>query len=518
MDLTKHNNRKEKRKPGIDLDNLVYGKVPPNSKDLEIEILGVVLLEPGAIDRVTDVITDEAFYVPAHQTIFRCCLDLYRKGQPTDIRTVVEELQRIEKLGEVGGPYFVTRLTNSVTSSANVENHARIIAQKFLQRELIRIGSEIVSNAYEHSADAFAMLDEAENQLLSIGQKHVHGEVKGIDSVLVKAVNKIEEWRQQDSHITGVPSGFDKFDRATRGWQDTDLIIVAARPSVGKTSFALRLARNAAINAYKPVPVAIWSLEMEDVQLVLRMLAAESGMMLHRIQTGKLDDADMTKLFRDGIQPLAGQKIFIDDDPGLNLLKLRAKARRLKKKYGIGLILVDYLQLMNGDDNKGNREQEISRISRGLKLLAKELKIPVIALSQLSRDVEKRTGTKKQPQLSDLRESGSIEQDADMVVFLWGPDEDEVKDDASLKNRRYARIAKARNGMLVTIDFDLNKDTQEWEETESDLFSKAVPSGTSSPAPNLRPLSEVLKDAPKMPFGNKRRDYVDNEKDEDLPF
>ncbi len=509
MDLTKRNqDRKERRKNAVDLSTLVYGKMPPNAKDLEAQVLGTIMLEPGSIDRVTDVLSDESFYVPANQTIFRACLDLHLKGQPTDISMVVEKLQALEKLEEVGGPYYVTALTKSVTSSANIENHARIIAQKFLQRELIRIGGEIVSNAYEHSADAFDLLDEAEQQLLSIGQKHVQGVVKGIDSVLVKAVQKIEEWRKQDTHITGVPSGFEKMDRATRGWQDTDFIILAARPSVGKTSFALKLARNAAMNQVKPVPVALWSLEMEDVQLVLRMLAAETGMMLHRIQTGRLEDADMTRLFRDGIQTLAGTKIFIDDDPGLTIMKLRAKARRLKKKYGIGLILVDYLQLMSGDDNKGNREQEISKISRGLKLLAKELKIPVIALSQLSRDVEKRTGTKRQPQLSDLRESGSIEQDADVVVFLWGPDEDEIANDASLRNRRYTRIAKARNGMLLTIDFELNKDTQEWEEVDKDLFTKpALP----APSPNLRPLKDVLNEAPRMP-------YADNTKDEDLPF
>lgn len=509
MDLTQHNkDRKDRRKKAVDLDNLVYGKVPPNAKDLESQILGAIMLEAGSIDRVTDVLSDESFYVPANQTIFRICLDLHMKGQPTDISMVVEKLKAVEKLEEVGGPYYVTTLTKAVTSSANIENHARIIAQKFLQRELIRIGSEIVANAYEHSADAFDLLDEAEQQLLSIGQRHVQGVVKGIDTVLVKAIQKIEEWRKQDTHITGVPSGFEKMDRATRGWQDTDFIILAARPSVGKTSFALKLARNAAMNQVKPVPVAIWSLEMEDIQLALRMLAAETGMMLHRIQTGRLEDTDMTRLFRDGVQTLAGTKIFIDDDPGLTIMKLRAKARRLKKKYGIGLILVDYLQLMSGDDNKGNREQEVSKISRGLKLLAKELKIPVIALSQLSRAIDNRTGSKRQPQLSDLRESGSIEQDADVVVFLWGPEDDEIANDASLKNRRYTRIAKARNGMLLTIDFELNKDTQEWEEAEKDLFTKPA---QPAPSSNLRPLKDVLNESPRMP-------YADNSKDEDLPF
>lgn len=513
MDLTKLNqDRKDRRKKSVDIQTMVYGKVPPQAKDLEEKVLGAIMMVPDAIDRVLEFITDESFYVSAHQDIFRCMVSLHQKGQPTDIGMVVEELRRVEKLEMVGGPYYVTQLTTKVVSAASIENYAKIIAQKFLGRELIRVGMGMINEAYEDSTDVFQMLDEAEQQLMSLGQKHVNGEVKGIDSVLVRAHQRIEEWRTQDTHITGVPSGFEKMDRATRGWQDTDFIVLAARPSVGKTSFALKLARNAAMNPVKPVPVALWSLEMEDVQLVLRMLAAETGMMLHRIQTGRLEDEDMTRLFRDGIQTLAGTKIFIDDEPGLTIMKLRAKARRLKKKHGIGLILIDYLQLMNGDDNKGNREQEISKISRGLKLLAKELKIPVIALSQLSRDVEKRTGLKKQPQLSDLRESGSIEQDADVVVFLWGPDDEEIQQDASLKNRRYTRIAKARNGMLLTINFELNKDTQEWEETDADqnLFSKQAP--TPAPGSNLRPLKDVLNEAPRMPYA----DGKGNE--EDLPF
>jgi replicative DNA helicase len=504
MERTRYDkDKKERRSKAVDVQNMVYGKVPPQAKDLEEKVLGAIMLESGTIDRILEFITDESFYVSAHQEIFRCMLALHTKGQPTDLGMVVEELRRQGKLEEVGGPYYVTRLTNAVVNTGSLENHAKIIAQKFVGRELIRVGSEIVNEAYEDSTDVFQMLDQAEEQLMSIGSKHVQGDVKGIDTVLVKAINRIEEWRKQDSHITGVPSGYPQLDRATRGWQASDLIILGARPSVGKTSFALRLARNAALNPIKPVPVAIWSLEMEDVQLVLRMLSAESGMMLHRIQTGRLEDEDMTRLYRDGINTLAGTKIFIDDQPGLNLLKLRAKARRLKKKHNIGLILVDYLQLMSGDESKGNREQEISRISRGLKLLAKELKIPIIALSQLGREVEKRTGTKRTPQLSDLRESGSIEQDADVVVFLWGADDDEIEKDASLRNRRFARIAKARNGMLLTIDFELNKDTQEWEEMEKES-KLAAPS-------KLIPIADVLKQAPRMP-------YADDKKDEDLPF
>lgn len=490
MDLNDLNrDKKNRRRPGVDISNLVYGKVPPQSKDLEEDILGIIMMEPHAIDRVVEYLTDETFYVDAHQRIFKAMLSLHQKGQPADARLVVEELKKNKELELVGGPYYVTKLTNRVKSSANIENYAKIIAQKFIQRELIRIGSEIVHDAYEDSADAFELLDTAEQQLLGIGQKHIQGDVKGIDQVLVKAIQKIEEWRLLDTHVTGVPSGYPQLDRATRGWQDTDLIILAARPSIGKTSIALALARNAATNTFKKVPVGIWSLEMEDVQLVLRMLAAESGIMLHRLQTGRLDNETMARLYRDGIQTLAGTKIFIDDAPGLTLFKLRAKARRMKKKYGIGLILVDYLQLMSGDDSRGNREQEISKISRGLKLLAKELKVPIIALSQLSRAVESRTGSKRTPQLSDLRESGAIEQDADMVIFLWGPEEEEIEQDASLRNRRYLRIAKARNGMLMTINFELNKDTQEWEELPAEGY--------------LKPIEQAIREAPRMPYADK---------------
>jgi replicative DNA helicase len=510
MEKTKNDRDKKNRHIGhVDVSNLVYGKLPPNAKDLEELVLGVIMLEPGSIDRVLEFISADSFYSLAHQEIFRCMRTLHQKSQPTDIGMVVEELRNQQKLDEVGGPYYVTTLTNKVTSSASIEFHAKIIAQKYMAREMIRVGSGIVQNAYDEFNDAFQLLDVAEEQLMRIGSRHVHGDVKGMDTVMVNTINRIEEWRKQDSPVTGVPSGYEQLDRATRGWQPSDLIILAARPSVGKTSFALRLARNAALNGVKPVPVAIWSLEMEDVQLGLRMLAAESRMMLHRLQTGSLEDEDMARLYRTGVQTLAGTKIFVDDQPGLNLLKLRAKARRLKKRYDIGLILVDYLQLMSDDDNRGNREQEISRISRGLKLLAKELGIPVIALSQLSRDVEKRAGAKKQPQLSDLRESGSIEQDADVVIFLWGPDEAEIERDASLRDRRYARIAKARNGMLLTINFELNKDTQEWEEMDGDSFSKPVP--LAAPATPIRPLKGVLRESPRLP-------YLDNTKDEELPF
>lgn len=490
------NGNQIQKRPSIDLSTLVYGKVPPQAKEMEMDVLGAIQIEPGIIDRVTEFVTDESFYIPAHQIIYRAMIGLHQKGQPTDTRMVVEELLRLNKLEEVGGPYYVTSLTKRVSSTGSIEKYAQIIAQKYMQRELIRIGGEIVSRGYEHSTDVFELLDEAEESILTIGRKHVQGDVKGIDQVLIKALHQIEQWRQEDTHVTGVPSGFGQMDKATRGWQPGNLIIMAARPSIGKTSYSLRLARNAAMNKTKPVPTALFSLEMEDMELVLRMLSAESGIMLYRLQTGRMQDADMKDLYQKGVQPLASAQIFIDDEAGLTLMKLRAKARRLKKKYNIGLIIVDYLQLMSSEKKNGNREQEISGISRGLKLLAKELGVPIIALSQLSRAVESRTGPKRIPQLSDLRESGAIEQDADMVIFLWGPEDDEIEADASLLNRRYIRIAKARNGMLMTLNYEINKDTQEWEE---------------APANGFVPIQQTIQGAPRMP-------YKDDTNDHDQPF
>lgn len=467
---------------------MIYGKVPPQAKDIEQAVLGGVLTESSAMDRIASLLSPDMFYVTDHQVIFESMTRLYQRNQVIDILMVKEDLTKVGKLEDVGGIHAVVKLTNMFTGSVNLENYARIIVEKFLQRELIRIGSEIVTQAYEDSTDVFSLLDQSEEMLLSIGNRNIHGEVKSIDSVMMRAVQKIEEWRKSETHVTGVPTGFPQLDRATRGWQNTDLIILAARPSVGKTAFAIQLLRNAVFNRIKPVPVAIWSLEMDDVQLVLRALSSESGVMLHKIQTGRLEDSDMETIYKKGIQRLAQSKIFIDDEPGLNIYRLRSKARRLVRKQQVGLIILDYLQLMSGDDK--NREREIASISRGLKLLAKELRVPIIALSQLSRALETRTGAKRVPQLSDLRESGAIEQDADMVIFLWGPDDEEIEQDASLLNRRYARIAKQRNGMLLTVDFDFDKDIQEWKEHNS--------------SPQLKPVS---LDGPRMPY-----------KDQDKPF
>lgn len=473
MDLTNLNKeRKARRKSSFDLSTMVYGKLPPQAKDLEEAVLGAIMLEKSAFDTVVEILKPECFYVEMHQRLFRAMQGLQQKNQPIDILTVVEELKLREELDLVGGPYYVTRLTNAVVSSANIETHARIILQKFIQRELIRISGEIISDSYEDSIDVFDLLDEAETKLFEITNNHLRKNFDSIDTVLVKTVQRIEDMRQRNEDISGVPSGFASLDRVTYGWQSTDLIVLAARPSVGKTAFALNLARHAAVNASKTTPVAIFSLEMSAGQLVQRILAAESEIWLEKIARGKLEEHEMKQLYAKGIQPLAKAPIFIDDTAALNIFELRAKCRRLKNKHNIGLIIIDYLQLMSGTaDRNSNREQEISKISRDLKGLAKELQVPIIALSQLSREVEKRKEGNKMPQLSDLRESGAIEQDADMVMFLYRPEYYDItanEQGESVKGETHVRIAKHRNGSLETIKLRALLHIQKFTEWDGD--------------------------------------------------
>ncbi|MGZ8540892.1 MAG: replicative DNA helicase [Chitinophagaceae bacterium] len=427
MDLTNLNkDRKQKRRSSIDLGTMVYGKVPPQAKDLEEAVLGAIMLEKNAFDTVIEILKPECFYVDAHQRIFNAMQSLANKSQPIDILTVAEELRSREELEMVGGPYYVTKLTNSVVSSANIDAHARIVLQKFIQRELIRISGEIIGDAYEDSTDVFDLLDDAETKLFEITNNHLRKDYNSIDTVLVNTIKRIEDLRQRNEDVTGVPSGFSGLDRVTYGWQNSDLIILAARPAVGKTAFALNLARNAAMHATKPTPVAMFSLEMSAGQLVQRILSAESEIWLEKISRGKMEEHEMKQLYARGIQRLSQAPLFIDDTPALNIFELRAKCRRLKNKHNIGMIIIDYLQLMSGtgEGRNSNREQEISNISRNLKGLAKELNVPIIALSQLSRAVEQRGAKEgsRVPQLSDLRESGAIEQDADMVMFLYRPE------------------------------------------------------------------------------------------------
>jgi replicative DNA helicase len=367
MDLTNLNLNKDRtkmrRKPPVDLSTMVYGKIPPQAKELEEAVLGAIMLEKSAFDTVVEILKPECFYLEGHQRIYRSMQSLAQKSQPIDIFTVVEELKTRQELDIVGGAYYVTKLTNSVVSSAHIETHSRIILQKFIQRELIRISGEIIGDAYEDSTDVFDLLDDAESKLFEITNNHLRKNFDSIDNVLVKTIARIEDLRHKQDQITGVPSGFPKLDKITYGWQPTDLIILAARPAVGKTAFALNLARNAALNTAKPTPVAFFSLEMSSAQLVQRILSAESEIFMEKIARGRLEEHEMKQLYKKGIDRLAKAPIFIDDTPALNIFELRAKCRRLKNKHNVGFIIIDYLQLMSGagDSKNGNREQEISQ-------------------------------------------------------------------------------------------------------------------------------------------------------------
>lgn len=454
--INKDRDRKNRKKAPIELNNLVFGKVPPQSRELEEAVLGAVMLEKGAFDTVVEILKPECFYTDAHQRIFTSMMSLANKSMPIDLLTVVEELKFRQELDIVGGAYYISKLTNSVVSSANIEAHSRLILQKFIQRELIRMSGEIITEAYEDSIDVFDLLDDAESKLFNITNNHLRKNFDSIDMVLMNTIKRIDDMRSRQEDVTGVPSGYPKLDQVTFGWQNSDLIILAARPSVGKTAFALNLARNAALHPTKPTGVALFSLEMSSSQLVQRMLSAESEIWLEKIARGRLEEHEMQQLYKKGIQRLTKAPMFIDDTAALNIFELRAKCRRLKSKHNIGLIIIDYLQLMTGggDNKNSNREQEISTISRNLKGLAKELQVPIIALSQLSREVEKRKDGAKIPMLSDLRESGAIEQDADMVMFLYRPEYYDISANEfgeSNKGETHVRIAKHRNGSLENI-------------------------------------------------------------------
>lgn len=443
------------RKPKDDLSSLALGKVPPQAKELEEAILGAIMLEKDKFPDVVEILNvPECFYVDAHQRIYGAIIRLANKGYAIDLLTVAEELRKTDELELVGGPYFLTKLTHGVVSSAHVIAHARIVLEKFIQRELIKICSKIINSAYEDKSDVFEMLDKAETELFDIGNNYLRKNYSSLQDILVETIDQIQQAREQKDDVTGVPSGFPSLDAITAGWQPTDLIILAARPAVGKTAFALNLAMNAAMAPDKARGVAVFSLEMGSTQLVKRMLSAVTEVKLEAITRGNMEEHEFKQL-NQRMDKLAKAPIFLDDQAGLTIFELRAKCRRLKAKNDLQMIIIDYLQLMQGHDKSGNREQEISKISRELKSLAKELRVPIIALSQLSRAVETRSGDKgKIPQLSDLRESGAIEQDADMVIFIYRPEYHGITNDEMgqpIPGETHINIAKHRNGRLDSV-------------------------------------------------------------------
>lgn len=443
---------KKQRQSKVDLSTMVYGKVPPQSKDAEEVILGALMLEKNAFEVASDILTAECFYVDAHQRIYKAINDVNSSKLPVDIVTVVEQLKKNEDLEMVGGAYNVMRLTNNVVSSANMEGHCRIVLQKYLQRELIRIGGEIINMSYDESTDIFDLMDFAEENVSSLRMRNVRKNFKSLRKIMLDNLKALEELRLKDESVTGVPSGFDELDRVTCGWQPTDLIILAARPSVGKTAFALTLAKNAAKafvkrhieNGERKKAVGFFSLEMSDRQLVNRMLSSDSRTLLWRLNNGRIDEQQMLNIYNT-VERMSQLEILIDDTAALKIQEFRTKARIMVRKHHVGIIFVDYLQLMK-DPNKKMREQEIASISSGLKEIAKELEIPIIALSQLNRDFGKPGTGVREPQLSDLRESGAIEQDADMVMMLFKPTDAEIEEDRELENIFYNKIVKFRNG------------------------------------------------------------------------
>lgn len=425
------------------------GKIPPQALDLEEAVLGALMLEKDALSTVIDILKPEVFYAEAHKKIFEAIALLFQKSKPVDILTVTAELRNLGQLEMVGGAYYITNLTNRVASAANIEYHSRIISQKYIQRELIRISSEIIQNAYEDTTDIFDLLDHAEKNLFDIAQNNLRRDTQKMDEIVKQSLATLEALRGKSDGLTGVPSGFTDLDRITGGWQPSDLVIIAARPAMGKTAFVLTCARNAAVDFKRPV--VVFSLEMSSVQLVNRLISGETEIEQEKIRKGNLAEWEWQQL-HSKIGTLTEAPLLIDDTPALNIFEFRAKCRRLKSQYDLQLIIIDYLQLMHGkgEGGGGNREQEIGSISRALKSVAKELNVPVLALSQLSRAVESRPGQNgKRPMLSDLRESGSIEQDADMVLFLYRPEYYGITEDEQGRSQAgigEVIIAKHRNG------------------------------------------------------------------------
>ncbi len=434
--------------------SLEKGKIPPQAVDLEEAVLGAMMIDKKGVDEAIDILKPDAFYKEAHKHIYDAIETLFRASQPIDILTVSTQLRKNGKLEAIGGDFYLINLTQKIASSAHIEFHSRIILQKFIQRSLIKISAEIIEDAYDESSDIFELLDQAESKLYDVTQGNIKKSTETAESLVAQAKKRIEEIGKREG-LSGLPTGFHKLDGLTSGWQPSDLIIIAARPGMGKTAFVLSMARNIAIDANRGV--AFFSLEMSSVQLITRLISSETGLSSEKLRTGKLEQHEWEQL-NVKVKDLEKAPLFIDDTPSLSIFDLRAKARRLKSQYDIQLIVIDYLQLMTaGGNNKGggNREQEISTISRNLKGLAKELDIPVIALSQLSRAVETR-GSSKRPLLSDLRESGAIEQDADIVSFIYRPEyyKIEVWDDeeqSPTEGQAEFIVAKHRNGGLDNI-------------------------------------------------------------------
>lgn len=434
-------------------------RVPPQNIEAEQSVLGAMLIDKEAIAKATEILSADDFYREAHRVIFNAMLELYNKNEAVDMITVTDILRRDNKLEDIGGIAYITSLANVVLTAANVKFHADIVAEKSVLRQLVRVSTEIAAMGYEANDEVGTLLDTAESRILEIANKKKKSDFTPIGDVLMNAVQSIEKLLQNRGGLTGLPSGFNDLDKLTSGLHPSDFIILAARPSMGKTALALNIVQNVALRAHKkvggePKSVAFFSLEMSKEQLVNRMLCAEANIDSQRLRVGEMADKDWDALW-EACDVMSKAKIYIDDTAGITVMDMRSRARRLKAEHGLDLIVVDYLQLMQGSgkrNSSGDRQQEVSEISRSLKALARELDVPVIALSQLSRSVEARQV--KRPMLSDLRESGSLEQDADIVAFLYR--EDYYNPETENKHTELI-IAKHRNGPVDTVNLFFHK-------------------------------------------------------------
>ena len=500
--------------------NLEKGKLTPQALELEEAVLGAMMIDKIGVGEVIDLLQPEAFYKESHKHIFEAIYQLFVDTQPVDLLTVSAQLRKNAKLELAGGDYYLIQLTQKISSSAHIEFHSRIILQKFIQRSLIRISSEIIEASYDETTDVFDLLDSAESKLYEVTQGNIKRSSETAQSLVLQAKKRIEEIANKEG-LSGIASGFDKLDKLTSGWQPSDLIIIAARPGMGKTAFVLSMARNIAIDYGHPV--AIFSLEMASVQLITRLISSETGLSSEKLRTGKLEPNEWIQL-NTKVKNLEKAPLFIDDSPSLSIFDLRAKCRRLASQHGIKLIIVDYLQLMTagGSNGKGggNREQEISTISRNLKALAKELAVPVIALSQLSRAVETRSTTSKRPLLSDLRESGAIEQDADIVSFIYRPEYyklDEWDDEEASPTAGQAEfiIAKHRNGSLENIRLKFIGNLGKFDNLEDYSSGNDYLPSTMNTAQDDNPFQTKNLPTANEAFGS---NLNENDDDSDVPF
>lgn len=440
----------------------LFNRVPPQSLEAERAVLGSIMLDNDCIGRVIELLDEQCFYRTSNQKIYSAVLTLFEKNEPVDLITLSEELKRSKLLDDVGGAYYLTELAETVPSAANVEYHAQIVLERYLLRQLITESAGIAQDCFESDENVFDLLDRAENRIFQLSERRKGSTFQHIKSPMHGAMETVENYHERQGMVTGVPTGFTQLDELTSGFQNSELIVVAGRPSMGKTAFCLNIARHASVVG--KVPVGIFSLEMSNEQLALRLLCAEARVDAHRVRTGTLAD-DQWKNLSACVGTLAEAPIFVDDTPAMTVLEMRAKARRLKKEKNLGMLVIDYLQLMQGPRGVESRQQEISVISRSLKALAKELRIPVVALSQLSRAVESRGGDKR-PMLSDLRESGAIEQDADVVLFIYRPEFYGItidEDGQQVEGRADIIIGKQRNGPVGTINLSFVKQWAKFE-------------------------------------------------------